>query len=126
VSDTAVAVRPEWVAPRRSEACAPVALPAADAPIFLDTTGHRARVVRMLGRLTIGLGAAWAAGVIAGATGITPLPAAGSPLASRPAAPSVVAGPAQSRGRALVAQSVRPGSNDPLGPAALVADREHS
>jgi hypothetical protein len=123
VSDAAIAVRPDWgIAPRHAEGSAHVALPA-DAPIFLDVTGHRARLVRMLGRLAIGLGAAWAACVIAGATGTTPLPALGSALASRPSAPAV-AGPARPGPSTLVARNADGPLEDPLDPATLVGDGE--
>jgi hypothetical protein len=104
------------VAPRHSDASAQVAPPAAETPIFLDSSGRRALVVRTLGRLALGLAAAWAAGVVVGATGITPLPApSASPLASRPPAPSA-AGSARARDRTLVAQTTGSELRAPLDP----------
>ena len=115
MSDAAVAVHPDWgFAPRHAEGSAQVALPA-DTPIFLDSTGHRARVVRTVGRLTVVLGAVWTAGVIAGATGTTSLPALGSSLASRPSA--------RRSGRTFVAQNPAGALEPPLDSTALVGRR---
>ena len=122
MSDAAVAVHPDWgFAPRHAEGSAQVALPA-DTPIFLDSTGHRARVVRTVGRLTVVLGAVWTAGVIAGATGTTSLPALGSSLASRPSAPAL-AGPARRSGRTFVAQNPTGALEPPLDSTAPVGRR---
>jgi hypothetical protein len=75
----------------------------AERPIFLDPSGRRARVVRVLGRAAAGLGAAWGAAILFAVGPGSALPGLSvSQGTSAKAPPAVVAErPVASRTRAL-------------------------